>query len=197
MQRRGAIVCRDLVVSSPSSWTVFFCWNLICFIFGILAMCAFLEMTSTPPHASDQSSDSETYPVSLIHGAYFSFAGTMTVRTLLQWALHIDVDTPSLVRVRNSSNDPVQYDALVRDLTWPRGLTIQIASYTHFEAAKAQFLSFQNVPHIDHGTQIQRDEFTVRLHIHFLSPVRALEHYERLIGMMSVVIENLERKGPP
>eukprot|EP00435_Cladocopium_sp_Y103_P064663 s899_g26.t1 len=192
MQKRGAIVCRDLISSSSSSSPI--CGNLISFLLGVVAVCAVLEMTTTPPHASDQSSDSETYPVSLVHGAYLSFAGTMTVRALLQWTLHLDVDTPDLLRVRNSANDPVPFNTTVRDLAWPRGLTIQIASYTHFEAAKVQFLNLQNVPYVDHQTQLQRDEFTVRLHIHVMSPLRVLEYYERLLSMMSTVISTLERK---
>eukprot|EP00435_Cladocopium_sp_Y103_P067747 s873_g30.t1 len=71
---------------------------------------------------------------------------------------------------------------------------MQIASYSEFKRAKSAFLQLTHAPAVSLQDQIATNALTVRIHINFISPFRALDVAERNLHMYSVVTDNMQRK---
>eukprot|EP00435_Cladocopium_sp_Y103_P006836 s176_g2.t1 len=151
-------------------------------------------MTNTPPYVSDQESSDDLGPVTIAHGAFQRYPGSRLVQDILMDVLNIDYTTPGLVRVVDSSNDPVEFNASVRSLTFPRALVVQIASHHQYRVSKQLYLNLTHCEDVSLQEQVESDAYQLRLRILFISPFRAIDFYERLLGMFSTVTNNLERR---
>ena len=202
MQRRGAIVFKDLQVT-PGNFKLFV---LSAFIFGVAFLVALLEFAvlmdpddsrvgdpPLQPEVSSSDDDIHGPPPTPWGGVILNLLTNLTLKQMLIQLLHLDVDVPGLVRVISHAA-PIDLNMSISGLEWPRQIFIQISSFTEYQRCLLYFTQLQHAPVLTPPQQAAQSTLPTRVHLHFISVFRALQQHDNLISAQSVVIARLEHR---
>ena len=155
-------------------------------------------MLADPPLAAnppeDSSGDDEVPPPSAHTGLSKQLTGSMTVGQLSESWFSPGIMEPGLLRVLNCSGETLHKSTQLNQVSVPRMLYFQSCSWSHFNHMKTVLEESTHDAVLTRADEARGPLVSSRLFCSYVPAFRALEQTQRIIGMQSVVNDNLENR---
>ena len=155
-------------------------------------------MLADPPLAADppeESSGEEDVPPPGAHtGLSKQLTASMTIGQLSESWFSPGIMEPGLLRVLNCSGETLHKSTQLHQVDVPRMLYFQSCSWSHFNHMKTVLEESTHDAVLTRADEARGPLVSCRLFCSHVPAFRALEQTQRIIGMQSVVNDNLENR---
>ena len=184
-----------------SKWT--FCLGLLlAFFSGLASVVLLLEAVTmdSPPvaHRTDLEGDSSENdssdgicPPNATTGINLLLAANTLVEEVA-YMMELSREEPFLFRFTDNTNRAVDFGTRIAVLNYPRRLNLWVDSYMVYERLSQKISGLEHAEWPLLSEQIQRQQYTVRLYVHYKSLHQTIEDFQRENKMLRDTISSMD-----
>ena len=120
--------------------------------------------------------------------------GNESISQLAIRTFNVDLDELGLTRYTNSFNEGIHRNTQVRNIPYPRQVYVHLTSFSKFMAISSMLVTMEHVPFPTRTEQEQRQEWTIRFYILYVSAFRVIDMLGQQLSRLHDVIEHLESR---